>query len=122
MLETADPDSSSSSKGRKSVGRLDREKEESSDWGRDSISMVTTAMCFFFFPVPTPIFTLLISSSYFLHLLMSLSLAVTPPVICSWFLNEPVISFAAFDKEEINAPDLSVACMCICAVFITMPN
>lgn len=53
VLETADHDSSSNRKGRKSVSRLDREKDESSDWGRESISMVTTVMFFFFFP-PSP--------------------------------------------------------------------
>lgn len=53
VLETADHDSSSSNrKGRKSVSRLDREKDESSDWGRESISMVTTVM--FFSPSPHP--------------------------------------------------------------------
>lgn len=80
VLETAVHDSSgssssSNSEGRKSVGRLDREKDKSSDWGRKSIPMVTT-WCFFFFflfPVPTPIFTRLISSSFFLSLSSNVS-------------------------------------------------
>lgn len=65
VLETADHDSSSNRKGRKSVSRLDRVKDESSDWGRESISMVTNVMGFFFLLVPTPIFTRLLSSSFF---------------------------------------------------------
>lgn len=67
VVETADHDSSSKRKGRekKSVSRLDREKDESSDWERESISMVTTVMFFFFsLPFPTPIFTRLISSIF----------------------------------------------------------
>lgn len=100
VLETADHDSSSSSsnrKGRRSVSRLDREKDESSDWGRESISMVTTVM--FFSPSPHPhLYPSHLLLFFFLPLLMSLSLAVTPSVICSWFLTGAThFLFAAFD-------------------------
>lgn len=39
---------------KKSVSRLDREKDESSDWERESISMVTTVMVFFPSHSPPP--------------------------------------------------------------------
>ena len=84
VLETADHDSSNNRVGRKSLSRLDREKDESSDWGM----RIYFYHDVFFPPVPTPIVTRLIASFYFLPLLMSLSLAVTPSVICSWFLSD----------------------------------
>lgn len=83
VVETADHDSSSKRKGRekKSVSRLDREKDESSDWERESISMVTTVMVFFFPPIPHPHLYPSHLLYLLLPLLMSLSLAVTPSVI-----------------------------------------
>lgn len=66
---------------KKSVSRLDREKDESSDWERESISMVTTVMGFFFPPIPHPHLYPSHLLYLLLPLLMSLSLAVTPSVI-----------------------------------------
>lgn len=64
VVETADHDSSCKRKGRekKSVSRLDREKDESSDWERESISMVTTVMGFFFSSSHSPPPSLPVSS------------------------------------------------------------
>lgn len=65
---------------KKSISRLDREKDESSDWERESISMVTTVM-FFFPPIPHPHLYPSHLLYLLLPLLMSLSLTVTPSVI-----------------------------------------
>lgn len=101
VLEIADHDSSSNRKGRKSVSRLDREKDESSDWERESISMVTTVMFFFSSQSPPP--SLPVSSP------LSFSPSSNVSVPCCYtimssdmflffvFLLKPVIFFAAFD-------------------------